>query len=97
MTAVPYQKPGVPSSAGLTIAQCAAAAWAVAPNGRRYRGAGAINASLAAALGTRIPLLLYALPGIRRLQNLVYELVARNRGRLPADEPYCEQHPDQCR
>ena len=97
MTAVPYQKPGAPSSVGLTIAQCREAAWAVAPDGRRHRGAAAINASLAVALGTTVPLLLYALPGVRRLQDLVYDFVAKNRGRLPADEPYCEQHPDQCR
>ena len=97
MTAVPYQKPGVPSSAGLTAEQCRAAAWAVAPDGGRYRGAAAINASLAVALETRIPLLLYVLPGVRRLQDLVYDFVAENRGRLPADEPYCDRHPDQCR
>ncbi len=97
MTAVPYQKPGVPSSAGLTAAQCAAAAWAVAPDGTRYRGAAAINASLAVALKTRLPLLLYALPGVRSLQDQVYDFVAKNRGRLPADEPYCDRHPDQCR
>ena len=97
VTAVPYQKPGAAASAGLTIEECEAAAWAVAPGGRRYRGAEAVNASLAVALGTRLPHLLYELPGIGPLQDLAYDWVAANRSRLPGDEPYCSQHPEQCR
>ena len=96
VTAVPYQQPGVPDSAGLTVAQCAAAAWAVAPDGRRFRGAAAINASLAVALGIGLPLLVYALPGVGWLQDLAYAFVARHRGRLPGDTPYCKQHPGRC-
>ena len=91
MTVVPYQKPGVPASAGLSVEQCGSAAWAVEPADapgqprRRWRGAGAVNASLAVALG------------LRRAQERAYELVAANRRMLPGDEPYCEQHPDECR
>ena len=100
VTAVPYQKPGVPASVGLTAEECEAAAWAVSPDGKRYRGAGAINASVSAALGTRLPLLFYVLPGVRRLQDAAYDWAAANRGRLPSflrDRPYCAQHPEQCR
>ena len=99
MTVVPFQQPGVPEAHGLTLAQCEAAAWAVTPepNRARYRGAGAIDAALAVALGTRVPLWLYQVPGIRQLQDAVYALVARIRGRLPGDAPYCEQRPDRCR
>jgi predicted DCC family thiol-disulfide oxidoreductase YuxK len=97
VTVVPYQKPGVPASVGLSVEQCEEAVWAVAPDGRRYRGAEAINASLAVALGVRLPLSLYGLPGVRELQERLYDLVAANRHRLPGDVPYCDQRPDQCR
>ncbi len=96
MTAEPYQKPGVPASAGLTIEQCKAAVWAVSPDGKRYRGAGAINASLAVATGVALPLLLYELPGIRQLQDLGYAFVAAFRDKLLGDKPYCKQHPGEC-
>jgi predicted DCC family thiol-disulfide oxidoreductase YuxK len=96
VTAIPFQQPGYPERAGLTLAECEAAAWAISPDGSRYRGAEAINMTLAVALGTRLPLRLYRLPGIRRLQDAVYEWVARHRSRLPGDEPYCRQHPEQC-
>ena len=103
VTVVPYQKPGVPASAGLTVEQCEKAAWAVEPGEapgrprRRWRGAGAVNASLAVALGVRLPLSFYELPMIGRFHERVYGLVAANRDRLPGDEPYCNQHPEECR
>ncbi len=103
VTAVPYQKPGVPAAAGLSAAQAKEAAWAVEPGEtpgkpqRRYRGAAAINASLAVALGVRLPLSFYGLPGVGRLQELLYDLVAANRHRLPGDVPYCKRHPEECR
>jgi hypothetical protein len=67
VTAVPFQKSGVPASVGLTLEECEASAWAIAPDGRRYRAAEAVNALVACALGTALPLLLYYLPGIRQL------------------------------
>jgi predicted DCC family thiol-disulfide oxidoreductase YuxK len=97
VTAVPFQKSGVPASVGLTLEECRASAWAIAPDGRRYRAAEAVNALVACALGTALPLLLYYLPGIRQLQEFIYSIVASNRSRLPGDRPYCAQHPDECR
>ena len=97
VTAVPFQKSGIPASVGLTVEDCKASAWAVAPDGDRYRGAEAVNALVAAALGTAIPLLLYYLPGIRQLQEFIYSLIASNRSRFPGDQPYCTQHPAECR
>jgi predicted DCC family thiol-disulfide oxidoreductase YuxK len=97
VTAVPFQKSGIPASVGLTVEDCKASAWAVAPDGDRYRGAEAVNALVAAALGTAIPLLLYYLPGIRQLQDFIYSLIASNRSRFPGDQPYCTQHPAECR
>ena len=97
VTAVPFQKTGVPASVGLTLEECKASAWAIAPDGRRYRAAEAMNALVACALGTAVPLLLYYLPGIRQLQEFIYSLIASNRSRLPGDRPYCAQHPEECR
>lgn len=102
MTVVPYQKQGVPASAGLSVEDCEKAAWAYQPGDgsgkprRRWRGAGAINASLAVALGTKLPLAFYELPGIWSLQNRAYDFIAANRGKLPGDEPYCKQQPEEC-
>ncbi len=103
MTVVPYQKPGVPASAGLSVEQCKRAAWAVEPweacgeTRCCYRGAAAINASLAVALGVRFPLSFYGLPGVGWFQDRLYNLVAVNRHRLPGDTPYCKAHPEECR
>ena len=97
VTAVPFQKSGVPASVGLTLQECKASAWAIAADGSRYRGAEAMNALVACALGTAVPLLVYYLPGIRQLQDFIYSLVASNRSRLPGDRPYCAQHPAECR
>ena len=95
--AVPFQKSGVPVSMGLTVEECEETAWAIAPDGRRYRAAEAVNAAVAVAFGTTVPLLLYSLPGIKQLQDLVYSQVASNRDRLPGDRPYCAQQPAECR
>lgn len=103
MTVVPYQKHGVPASAGLSDEDCEKAAWAYEPGDepgkprRRWRGAGAINASLAVALGNGLPLSFYGLPGIWFLQNRAYDFIAANRGKIPGDEPYCKQNPGECR
>ena len=97
VTAVPFQKSGVPASVGLTLEECEASAWAIAPDGERYRAAEAVNALVAVALGTAVPLLLYHLPGIRQLQDFIYSVVASNRSRLPGDRPHCAQHPAECR
>ena len=97
VTAVPFQKNGVPESVGLTVEECEEAAWAIAPDGRLYRAAGAANAAVAVALGTAVPLWVYSLPGIKRFQDLVYSIVASNRYRLPGGRPYCAQRPAECR
>ena len=103
MTVVPYQKLGVSASAGLSVEQCKRAAWAVEPGNTcgetrcRYRGAAAINASLSVALGVRLPLFFYEMPGVGWFQDRLYDLVAANRHRLPGDTPYCKAQPEECR
>jgi predicted DCC family thiol-disulfide oxidoreductase YuxK len=97
VTAVPFQKSGIPASVGLTLEECKASAWAIASEGERYRGAEAVNALVACAIGTALPLLLYYLPGIRQLQEFIYSLIASNRSQVSGDQPYCTQHPAECR
>jgi predicted DCC family thiol-disulfide oxidoreductase YuxK len=97
VTAVPFQQPGAPETLGLTLAECEAAAWAVAADGTRYRGAAAVNVAMAVALGVALPYRIYVIPGIRQVEDYVYAWVARVRSRLPGDVPYCEQHPEACR
>ena len=96
MTAVPFQKPGVPESVGLTVEQCREAAWAVEPDGRLHRGAAAVHAALAWALGWPTLLRLYEQPVIQRIEDAVYDWVAAHRRWFPGVTPYCEQYPDEC-
>jgi predicted DCC family thiol-disulfide oxidoreductase YuxK len=65
-------------------------------SGAVYSGAEAANAALSAALGTRIPLLVYRIPGIRFVEEAIYRWVAANRYRFPGTTPYCESHPAAC-
>jgi hypothetical protein len=58
VTAVPFQKRGTPASVGLSLEECEASAWAIAPDGGRYRAAEVMNALVAVALGSALPLLL---------------------------------------
>lgn len=94
--AVPFQGPGVLAAHGLTQAETEAAVWAMTPDGKRYRGAGAVNLALAVALGTRLPMRLYTLPLIRQAQDVVYAAIARHRHRIRGVTPYCQRHPDAC-
>ncbi|MDT5016473.1 MAG: hypothetical protein QOD39_2633 [Mycobacterium sp.] len=64
--------------------------------GNVYSGAEAANAAVSAALGTRLPLLIYRIPGMRLLQEAVYRWVAGHRYRFPGTTPYCESHPVAC-
>lgn len=96
LAAIPYQKSGTAEAVELSVEKCRTAAWAVTPDGRKHRGAEAMNVSLSVVLGTPIPHGLYRLPLLGRLQDLAYDWVAANRRRLPGDEPYCSQRPNQC-
>jgi len=65
-------------------------------SGAVYSGAEAANAAVSAALGTRLPLMIYRVPGIRSLQQVVYRWIADHRYRFPGTTPYCESHPVGC-
>src|SRR5579884_1352895 len=63
------------------------------PSGAVYSGAEAVNAALSAAIGTKLPLTLYRIPGVRFVQDAIYNWMAANRYRFPGTTPYCESHP----
>jgi predicted DCC family thiol-disulfide oxidoreductase YuxK len=65
-------------------------------SGRVYAGAEAANAAVSAALGSRLPLLVYRIPGMRSAQEAIYRWVADHRYRFPGTTPYCESHPVAC-
>ena len=65
-------------------------------SGAVYSGAEAANAAFSAAIGTRIPLAIYRIPGIRSAEEAIYRWVAANRYRFPGTTPYCESHPSAC-
>ena len=59
-------------------------------------GSRSIALALAVAWRSRLLLLPFRLPGVPWLLDRIYELVARNRRRLPGDTPWCVEHPDEC-
>ncbi len=65
-------------------------------SGAVYSGAEAANAAVSVALGSRVPILVYRIPGIRQAQDAVYRWVADHRYRFPGKTPYCESHPVAC-
>jgi predicted DCC family thiol-disulfide oxidoreductase YuxK len=92
----PFQRPGTRERTGLTEEQLGSAVWWLDENGGKRSGAAAVNAALAAALGTKAPVLFYRLPGVRQAQESAYRWVARNRHRFPGTKPWCESNPEDC-
>jgi predicted DCC family thiol-disulfide oxidoreductase YuxK len=92
----PLQGPGVAERLGIAPSQLLDSVRWLDSTGAVYSGAEAVNAALSAALGTRLPLLIYRIPGIRRVQEAVYRWVADHRYRFPGTTPYCETHPVAC-
>jgi predicted DCC family thiol-disulfide oxidoreductase YuxK len=92
----PLQGAGVAERLGIPEDRLLDAVRWLDSSGAVYTGAEAANAALSVALGTRLPLLIYRIPGIRFVQNVVYSLVADHRYRFPGKTPYCESHPVAC-
>ena len=91
---VPLQRPGVPESIGSTERECRTALQWQGPDGSRSSGAGAANAALATAFGTRLPLHVYRVTA--GFQERMYHWVSAHRERLPSVRPHCETHPADC-
>lgn len=92
----PFQESGTAELLGLTDAEMRRSSWWLDSSGAVYGGAEGVNAALSAALGNRLPLLIYRLPGVGALQRAVYRYVATHRYRFPGITPYCESHPVAC-
>jgi predicted DCC family thiol-disulfide oxidoreductase YuxK len=91
---VPLQQPGAPARVGATVEECLAAVHWQRADGSRAAAAEAINAALAAALGSRAPVFVYRVTW--RAQEWLYQWVANNRYRLPGATPWCERYPADC-
>lgn len=96
LTVVAAQQTGAAAATGLTAAETDAAAWLLTPDGRRLAGAPAVATAVAVALGTRLPLVPWLVPGIPRLAEAAYAWIAANRRRFRGDEPWCARHPGRC-
>jgi predicted DCC family thiol-disulfide oxidoreductase YuxK len=92
----PFQVPGAAERLGISEARMYESSWWLDESGAVYGGAEGVNAALSAALGTRVPLMIYRIPGVRQVQEFVYRWVAHHRDRFPGTTPYCESHPVAC-
>jgi predicted DCC family thiol-disulfide oxidoreductase YuxK len=92
----PLQGAGVAERLGIATSQLLDSVRWLDSSGAVYAGAEAVNAALSAALGTRLPLLIYRVPGVRQVQEAVYRWIANHRYRFPGTTPYCESHPVAC-
>jgi len=90
------QSPGTAQRLGIAPTSLLESVRWLDSSGAVYSGAEAANAAFSAAIGTRIPLAIYRIPGVRVLEEAVYRWVAANRYRFPGTTPYCESHPSAC-
>ena len=92
----PIQASGAADRLGVPADRLPESVWWLDDSGQVFAAAEAMTAALSVALGSRAPLRLYRLPGMRRLQERVYRWVATHRYRFPGTTPYCESHPAGC-
>ncbi len=92
----PLQSSGVGERLGISQSHLLDSVRWLDSSGKVFSGAEAANAALSCAIGTRLPLLLYRIPGIRLVEDRVYRWVAGNRRRFPGTTPYCQSHPAAC-
>ena len=91
---LPWQTRGLLAQADLTEQQVTEAAWYIDADGRKHRGAGAINAALNALGGIyRVASWVYRVPGLKQIEDLVYKGVARNRYLMPGSTDACRIPP----
>jgi predicted DCC family thiol-disulfide oxidoreductase YuxK len=92
----PMQSPGMADRLGVTDERMLESAWWLDSSGAIFAGAYAMNVALAAALGTRLPLRIYRIPGVGAVQNVIYRWVATHRYRFRGVTPLCEAEPERC-
>src|SRR5579875_396703 len=96
MQTEPLQGPGVAERLGIPRSQLLDSGRWLDSSGAVYSGAEAMNAAVSAAIGTRLPLMLYRIPGIRFIEEAICRWVAGHRYRFRGTTPYCESHPAAC-
>ena len=92
----PLQSPRTAERLGIPPARLLESVRWLDSSGTVYSGAEAANAAVSAAVGTRIPLAIYRIPGMRFVEEAIYRWVAANRYRFPGTTPYCESNPSGC-
>jgi predicted DCC family thiol-disulfide oxidoreductase YuxK len=92
----PMQQPGTSERLGIPTERLLESSWWLDSSGAVFSGAEGMNAALSAALGTRLPLWLYRVPGIGALQEIVYRWFAAHRYRFRGVTPLCESAPERC-
>jgi predicted DCC family thiol-disulfide oxidoreductase YuxK len=92
----PFQTPWIADRLGLRDERFSESAWWLDSSGAVFAGAHAMNAALSAALGTRLPVWIYRLPGVGAAQDFVYRWVAAHRYRFRGVTPLCESQPERC-
>jgi predicted DCC family thiol-disulfide oxidoreductase YuxK len=90
------QQPGTAQRLGVPADRLMQSVWWLDDSGEVFAAAEAANAALSAALGNRLPLRLYRIPGVRTVQETVYRWVADHRYRFRGVTPYCESQPAAC-
>jgi predicted DCC family thiol-disulfide oxidoreductase YuxK len=90
------QSPGTAQRLGIAAHSLLESVRWLDSSGAVYSGAEAANAAVSAAIGTRIPLVIYRIPGVGFIEEAIYRWVAANRYRFPGTTPYCESHPSAC-
>jgi predicted DCC family thiol-disulfide oxidoreductase YuxK len=96
LRAEPLQSPGAAERLGIPPSRLLESVRWLDFSGAVYVGAEASNAALSSAIGTRFPLMLYRIPGVRFLEDAVYRFVVAHRYRFPGTTPYCQSHPASC-
>jgi len=92
----PMQRPGTSELLGVEAHRLPESSWWLDSSGSVFAGAKAMNAALSTALGTRLPLRIYGIPGIGPIEEAVYRWVASHRYRFRGVTPRCESAPEQC-
>ncbi len=75
---------------GLTAVDGMAKAWFVDKHGNLSGGAEAINRAMRHCWWLKPVTFLYHLPGIRQIEDWVYQWIANNRYYLPGSTPSCK-------
>ena len=92
----PLQSAGAAERLGVPASRLLESVRWLDSSGDVYAGAEAANAAVSAAIGTKLPLIAYRVPGMRSVQEAIYRWVATHRHRFPGTTPYCESHPVAC-